>query len=75
VASSLRRQLETTQEQLANRKTMERAKGILQARFGWTEEEAYLRMRRLSRQNRTPLREIAQFIIECRMDLRQEAFQ
>jgi AmiR/NasT family two-component response regulator len=45
---------------------VERAKGILQAEFGWTEEEAYLHVRRLSRQNRLPMREIAINVIESR---------
>jgi two-component system, response regulator PdtaR len=74
-ASTLRRQLEEAQQQLADRKIVERAKGILQARFAWTEEEAYLRMRRQSRRSRTPLREIAGFVIESGVELQVEAFE
>lgn len=63
-ASTLRDQLDHAQRLLADRKLFERAKGLLQARFSWTEEEAYLRMRNLSRRCRTPMREIARLVIE-----------
>jgi AmiR/NasT family two-component response regulator len=62
----LRREIEKLTQKLAARRILERAKGILQAEFGWTEEEAYLRIRRLSRQNRIPMREIAIAVIESR---------
>jgi len=62
----LRRELEKLTQKLAARRILERAKGILQAEFGWTEEEAYLHVRRLSRQNRIPMREIAINLIESR---------
>jgi GAF domain-containing protein len=64
-ASSLREQLQKMERQLADRKLLERAKGLLQASFGWSEEEAYLQVRRLSRQRRTCMREIAREIIEA----------
>jgi hypothetical protein len=51
-------------QQLADRKLYDRAKGVLQARFGWTEEQAYVHLRRTSRQRRTAMREIATGIIE-----------
>jgi uroporphyrinogen-III synthase len=44
---------------------LERAKGLLQERLGYSEEEAYLQVRRLSRQRRRPMREIARQIIEA----------
>jgi AmiR/NasT family two-component response regulator len=62
----LRREIEKLTQKLAARRILERAKGILQAEFGWTEEEAYLHVRRLSRQSRTPMREIAINVIESR---------
>jgi hypothetical protein len=74
VASALRDQLQKAHQELADRKVFERAKGILQARFGWTEEEAYLRIRRLSRRNRMPMRTIAELVIESGADLPAEAF-
>jgi len=62
----LRREIEKLTQKLAGRRILERAKGILQAEFGWTEEEAYLHIRRVSRQNRIPMREIAVNLIESR---------
>lgn len=52
----MRRQLET-------RKVVERAKGILQQRYGLTEEDAYLRLRNESRRLRRPMKELAEAII------------
>jgi len=60
----LETELEKVNRKLADRKLLDRAKGILQARFDWTEEEAYYRLRRTSRQSRTPMREIALHVIE-----------
>jgi GAF domain-containing protein len=72
-AATLREELERTTRQLADRKILERAKGLLQQSFGWSEEEAYLQIRRLSRQQRTPMREIARAVIEA-SGQRLEAF-
>jgi uroporphyrinogen-III synthase len=63
--SHLRAELQKTAQQLADRKLLERAKGLLQERLGYSEEEAYLQVRRLSRQRRRPMREIARQIIEA----------
>ncbi|MEZ5353050.1 MAG: GAF and ANTAR domain-containing protein [Bryobacteraceae bacterium] len=51
------------QEELRTRKTVERAKGILQRNHGLSEEEAYLRLRGESRRMRRPMRELAEAII------------
>ena len=64
VAATLREQLRKANQDLADRKLFERAKGLLQARLQVSEEEAYLRIRRLSRRRRTPMREIAREVIE-----------
>ena len=50
-------------QQLSDRKILDRAKGLLQARFDWTEEQAYFCIRNLSRRKRIPMRDIAQEII------------
>ncbi len=50
-------------EQLAARKVVDRAKGILQRDLGITEEEAYLTIQRQSRQRRRTKKEIAEAII------------
>jgi two-component system, response regulator PdtaR len=49
--------------QLEIRKLVERAKGILQQRFRFTEEEAYLHVRNESRRQRRPMGELAEEII------------
>ncbi|MBS1855747.1 MAG: GAF domain-containing protein [Acidobacteria bacterium] len=45
------------------RKIVERAKGILQAKYGITEEDSYLKLRNESRRLRRPMRELAEAII------------
>jgi hypothetical protein len=62
--ASLRREIDSLNRQLADRKLLERAKGLIQAQFEWSEEQAYLHLRNLSRRRRTPLREIAMEVIE-----------
>jgi uroporphyrinogen-III synthase len=60
------RLLEETQEmrrELETRKVVERAKGILQQRYGITEEDAYFRLRNQSRRLRRPMKEIAEAVI------------
>ena len=52
----MRRELET-------RKMVERAKGILQQRYGISEEDAYFRLRNQSRRLRRPMKELAEAII------------
>jgi signal transduction protein with GAF and PtsI domain len=56
MAADLKRTLET-------RKVIERAKGILQSKFGMTEEAAYLRLRDESRRRRRPMRDLAEAVI------------
>jgi hypothetical protein len=63
--AAVRDRLERMEQKLADSKMLARAKGLLQANLGWTEEEAYLHIRRLSRQNGIPMREIAREVIEA----------
>jgi uroporphyrinogen-III synthase len=49
--------------QLEIRKLVERAKGILQQRYGLSEEDAYLRLRNESRRLRRPMKDLAEAII------------
>jgi signal transduction protein with GAF and PtsI domain len=51
------------QEELEVRKRLERAKGILMRDDGLTEEEAYLKIRKYSMDNRKTMREVAEAII------------
>jgi GAF domain-containing protein len=48
---------------LEARKLIERAKGILQQKYGLTEEDAYLRLRNESRRLRRPMRDLAEAVI------------
>ncbi len=61
---SARQENSLLERRLAERKLVERAKGLLQAHYGWTEEDAYYHIRRTSRQQRTPMALIAQRIID-----------
>jgi hypothetical protein len=63
-APVLREQLDRTMKQLEDRKFVERAKGLLQESMGLTEEQAYLHLRLESRRRRTPMREIAERLIQ-----------
>lgn len=60
---TLEREVEKLTQRLADRKLLERAKGLVQSRFDWTEEQAYFCIRNLSRRRRTPMREVAQEVI------------
>jgi AmiR/NasT family two-component response regulator len=51
------------QEELENRKKVERAKGILMKNQGLTEEGAYLRLRKFSMDHRRTMKEVAKAII------------
>jgi uroporphyrinogen-III synthase len=50
-------------EELETRKVVERAKGILQQEAHITEEQAYLKLRRESRQQRKSMKEVAEAIV------------
>ena len=49
--------------ELESRKILERAKGILQQRHGFSEEDAYLQLRSESRRLRRPMKELAEAVI------------
>jgi hypothetical protein len=70
--SIVRQNLERTKQKLDDRIMIERSKGLLQPDWGWTEEHAYLlrmsHLRRMSRQRRTLMREIAREVIDRRVD-------
>jgi uroporphyrinogen-III synthase len=59
----LREEAVQIREQLEVRKLVERAKGILQQRYQWTEQQAYRRLREESRRLRKPIREIAEAVL------------
>ena len=65
----LESEVEELSRKLADRKLLDRAKGLLQARHQLTEEQAYLQIRLASRQRRTPMRDIAREIIDLAVRL------
>jgi response regulator NasT len=63
--NSLTERVNKLETDLAERKVVERAKGILMRKRSLGEEEAYLMLRRHSRDSRRPMAEIAQSIIDA----------
>jgi len=59
-------------EELETRKVVERAKGILQRESRLSEEEAYLTLRRQSRQQRKSMKEVAEAIVAASESQRQQ---
>ena len=68
--TALRSQLSHAQSQLASRRTIERAKGVLMAEAGLDEDQAYKRLRKLAMDRGKRLVEVAESIIEARELLR-----
>lgn len=60
----LRTELEDTRSRLAERKVIERAKGIVMKQRGCTEEEAFASLRSLAMQRGVKLGEVAQQVID-----------
>jgi response regulator NasT len=60
----LRAELSSTKLRLAERKTIERAKGLLMERHKISEEEAYQKLRRLAMDKNLKLAELAQRILD-----------
>lgn len=67
---ALRQELDRAQAQLAARKTIERAKGILMQEAGLDEEAAYQRLRKLAMDRKLPMAALAARIIEAQSLLR-----
>jgi hypothetical protein len=59
-----REQTTALQQRLNDRIVIERAKGVLVQRLGITEEDAYKRLRLLSRRQRRQIRDIAQSLLD-----------
>ena len=58
--NSLREEVDSLREALENRKLIERAKGMLMASEGLTEDEAFARLRRDAQDNRTRMVDVAE---------------
>ncbi|MEO7335339.1 MAG: ANTAR domain-containing protein [Caldimonas sp.] len=63
--AALRAQLGKAQQQLAGRKVIERAKGVLMAEGGLDEDEAYKRLRRLAMDRGKRLADVAQDVLDA----------
>jgi len=63
--TALRAQLQKAEQQLAGRKTIERAKGVLMTEAGIGEDEAYRRLRKLAMDRGKRLVEVAESVIEA----------
>jgi response regulator NasT len=61
---ALRSELEAARASLAERKLIERAKGILMSRHRMSEDEAYHRLRRAAMERNLKLAEVARHVIE-----------
>ena len=61
--ASLREEADSLAEALAARKAIERAKGLLMAREGLSEEDAFKRLRKASQLSGKPLRVVAEALI------------
>jgi hypothetical protein len=61
--SRLRAELRAVNQSFASRKTVERAKGILQSEHGMSEEQAYDYLRRMSRQRRVTISRLAEDLL------------
>lgn len=61
---AMRRDLEDAKSQLAERKLVERAKGLLMKKRGFSEEEAFRAMRKLAMDRNKRLAEVAEGIIQ-----------
>jgi signal transduction protein with GAF and PtsI domain len=68
VQMGLQREVARLSRELHDRKVLDRAKGLIQSRHSWTEEQAYFCMRNLSRRRRIPMRSIAEEVIATGAD-------
>ena len=62
--AAVREEVDSLAEALAARKAIERAKGLLMAKEGLSEEDAFARLRRASQVSGRPLRVIAEAVVE-----------
>ena len=70
---SLREELARTRAELAGRKQIDRAKGILMRQRGWSEEQAYHSMRKMAMEEGLKLTDIAGSIIVAARLMKDEA--
>ena len=71
--AALRAQLNKAEQQLAGRKVIERAKGVLMAESGLDEDAAYKRLRKLAMDRGKRLADVAQSVIDAQELLRMRS--
>ena len=71
--SAAREDAQTARTALENRKTIERAKGILMRRTGSSEQEAYRILQRTSQDRSVPMVEIARAVLASEPGLQEAA--
>ncbi|MEB3048485.1 response regulator [Mycolicibacter sp. MYC123] len=69
--TALEHEVSTLSEQLETRKLVERAKGLLQAKQGLTEPEAFKWIQRAAMDQRTTMRRVAEVVLESLTDTEQ----
>jgi response regulator NasT len=62
--AGLRTGLADLEQRLEARKLIERAKAVLQARFGWDEQAAFAWLQRAAMDARTPMADVARRVLE-----------
>ncbi|MGO9966231.1 MAG: ANTAR domain-containing protein [Bryobacteraceae bacterium] len=62
--AALEREVDKLTQRLADRKLVDRAKGVLQSSCNMSEEQAYFAIRNASRRRRAPMRQVAEQVIE-----------
>ncbi len=62
-AKSLRDELTRSRAELADRKSIDRAKGLLMAQRGWNEQQAYEAIRKMAMDQAKPMGDVARSII------------
>jgi response regulator NasT len=60
---TLEKEVTTLSERLETRKLVERAKGLLMARHGWTEPQAFRWIQKASMDQRLSMRQVAQIVV------------
>lgn len=61
---ALAEEVDSLTDQLATRKLVDRAKGILESRFGLSEPEAFRWIQKSAMDKRVPMRQVAQLVID-----------
>jgi response regulator NasT len=62
--TALSREVEDLTERLETRKLLDRAKGVLETRFGMTEPEAFRWIQKTAMDQRVPMRQVAQVVLD-----------